>query len=1043
MPNIDDIVAARREKESLAAMKRMADQRPVQLTTHYSFPENASVNVKNRHFDVTVKNFGDVLRSLALLGKGVEHLCTTMEKTGGEKESAQRVLDALKALTEEVRKQPKKTEVAQTKVEFPKSFQIENIGDLKASIESLSAQFEKLATSVKESGVDMSPVVEAVQNIRFPVPSTISAFKSSNQQDTSVVLTSDGKVPVEAAFTGTVTVALDKANDSVAVWSNTAKDGSGTNYQPIVDSDGHSQVDVLSSALPSGASTAANQTTIIGHVDGIETLLGTIDADTGNISTKIDTLAGAVSGTEVQVDVLTMPTTTVQATNLDIRDLVSTADSVALKNSAGTRELDIVAGGDSSGARGVGVWGSDGSLMKQLSVNASGHVNIADGGNSITVDNAALSVTGGGVEASALRVTLANDSTGVLSVDDNGGTLTVDGTVAATQSGTWNVTNISGTVSLPTGAATSAKQDIQTTALQLLDDTVYTLGDFLGAGEKGIAVFGRDDSDAMNPLKQNDLGDLVVSLNEIGLSQASGTISALNGAVDFEGDGAIVAQLTGTWDATVTFEATVDGTNWVAVQGLPTTGTTSVTTTTGNGIWQFALGGIGEFRVRASSYSSGTINVSLVASPTAVTKLPDSNAGITTIAGAVSGTEMQVDIVGSLPAGTAAIGKLAANSGVDIGDVDVTSISAGDNLIGRFKLSDGTDVADILDLTNSNPLTVAIVDGSGDQITSFGGGTQYTEDAAAAANPVGTALNLVRLDTPATLVSNDGDNVAARGSNYGALYTTLVDNSGNFVSVGGGTQYDEDAVHSSGAKVTLAGVVRQDTAAQLAGTDGDYSVLVNDASGRLHVNVGNTVTVASHAVTNAGTFAVQVDGNALTALQKIDDPVLVDDAAFTPATSSVMMSGYEADESSTDSVDEGDAGAARMTLDRKQIVTTQPHTAGGLTIFRSIDLDETEEEVKGSAGQVYGAWVTNTATSTRWLKFYNATAANVTVGTTTPVITIGIPGNSSDDISGYFGSDGNGIAFSTAITAAATTGVADNDTGAPGANEVIVNLFYK
>lgn len=48
-------------------------------------------------------------------------------------------------------------------------------------------------------------------------------------------------------------------------------------------------------------------------------------------------------------------------------------------------------------------------------------------------------------------------------------------------------------------------------------------------------------------------------------------------------------------------------------------------------------------------------------------------ATLTTIAGAVSGTEMQVDIVAALPAGTNAIGKLAANSGVDIGDVDVTS----------------------------------------------------------------------------------------------------------------------------------------------------------------------------------------------------------------------------------------------------------------------------------------------------------------------------------------------------------------------------------
>ena len=48
-----------------------------------------------------------------------------------------------------------------------------------------------------------------------------------------------------------------------------------------------------------------------------------------------------------------------------------------------------------------------------------------------------------------------------------------------------------------------------------------------------------------------------------------------------------------------------------------------------------------------------------------------------------SGNELQVDVVDALPAGTNAIGKLAPNSGVDIGDVDVTSISAGTNIIGK------------------------------------------------------------------------------------------------------------------------------------------------------------------------------------------------------------------------------------------------------------------------------------------------------------------------------------------------------------------------
>jgi hypothetical protein len=100
-----------------------------------------------------------------------------------------------------------------------------------------------------------------------------------------------------------IDVALDKANDSVLIFGNTNKAGSGTSYVPLVDADGHLQVDTLSSALPSGAATAANQATIIGHVDGVETLLTaanvdhaanealltTIDADTNAI--KVDMAA--------------------------------------------------------------------------------------------------------------------------------------------------------------------------------------------------------------------------------------------------------------------------------------------------------------------------------------------------------------------------------------------------------------------------------------------------------------------------------------------------------------------------------------------------------------------------------------------------------------------------------------------------------------------------------------------------------------------------------------------------------------------------------
>lgn len=111
----------------------------------------------------------------------------------------------------------------------------------------------------------------------------------------------------------------------------------------------------------------------------------------------------------------------------------------------------------------------------------------------------------------------------------------------------------------------------------------------------------------------------------------------------------------------------------------------------------------------------------------------------------------------------------------------------------------------------------------------------------------------------------------------------------------------------------------------------------------------------------------------------------------------------------------------------------------GLQTFRSIDLDESEEQVKGSEGVVFSIYASNTNAAARWLKLYNATAANVTVGTTAPVATFYLPASGASPLK--FDSV-VGLHFDTAITAAATTGVADSDTGAPGANEVVVVIGY-
>lgn len=86
----------------------------------------------------------------------------------------------------------------------------------------------------------------------------------------------------------------------------------------VVDGSGVTQpVSAASLPLPTGAATAANQTTIIGHVDGLEGLLTTIDADTG-------TIAGAVIGSEMQVDVVAaLPAGTNNIGDVDIASIAA------------------------------------------------------------------------------------------------------------------------------------------------------------------------------------------------------------------------------------------------------------------------------------------------------------------------------------------------------------------------------------------------------------------------------------------------------------------------------------------------------------------------------------------------------------------------------------------------------------------------------------------------------------------------------------------------------------------------------------------------
>lgn len=71
----------------------------------------------------------------------------------------------------------------------------------------------------------------------------------------------------------------------------------------------------------------------------------------------------------------------------------------------------------------------------------------------------------------------------------------------------------------------------------------------------------------------------------------------------------LTAQVVGITTATITWEGTIDGTNWVAVQVTDlTTGGTS-TTTTADAIVRVVVLGLMQVRARISAWTSGTITV--------------------------------------------------------------------------------------------------------------------------------------------------------------------------------------------------------------------------------------------------------------------------------------------------------------------------------------------------------------------------------------------------------------------------------------------------
>jgi len=86
------------------------------------------------------------------------------------------------------------------------------------------------------------------------------------------------------------------------------------------------------------------------------------------------------------------------------------------------------------------------------------------------------------------------------------------------------------------------------------------------------------------------------------------TISGVTG-----GYTTVAMQVTGISGDTITFEGTIDGTNWVAISTTDLSTGTAATTATADGIYRMVCLGLYQVRARISTWSAGIVYVTAVA----------------------------------------------------------------------------------------------------------------------------------------------------------------------------------------------------------------------------------------------------------------------------------------------------------------------------------------------------------------------------------------------------------------------------------------------
>ena len=104
------------------------------------------------------------------------------------------------------------------------------------------------------------------------------------------------------------------------------------------------------------------------------------------------------------------------------------------------------------------------------------------------------------------------------------------------------------------------------------------------------------------------------------------------------------------------------------------------------------------------------------------------------------------------------------------------------------------------------------------------------------------------------------------------------------------------------------------------------------------------------------------------------------------------------------------------------------------------DGDNTAQAIKASQGELIYLHVTNSNTDEEYIQLFDSLAADVTVGTTTPVLTFLVPAGSAAEPSAFEQFWGeHGIYFEKGISYACTTTATGNTDPTTG---LVVNAVY-